>query len=190
MTRIEPATIYQIFWLSHNGMPKTEIALRLGLTRDTVFSHLSGRLSHRYPASLRRRISTLSKPPIRQRKIPDGFITIAEASYFFQIRPTVKTILQMYPLPMQLVDRVNYTRKEWVREFVAQKNDPNIEGILMTSQAAKYLYGVKARGRFVRLADFDSSDEPASLIHFALGIMDWTGMPFVTLDMQDVIQFT
>ena len=170
-------------------MKKNEIALRLGLTRDTVLSHLSGRLSHRYPATLRRRISTLSKPVIRPRKVPDGYITIAEASYFFQIRPTVKTILQVYPMRRELVDRVNYTRREWVTEFVASKNLPNIEGILMTPQAAKYLYGYRAKGKFVRLADFDASDEPASMIHFALRMMDWTGLPFVTLDLQDVMQF-
>ena len=190
MIRIDSATIYQIFWLSHNGMPKSEIAHRLGLARNTVLGHLAGRLSHRYPQALRKRISTLQKPHIRQRTIPPGFISLAESSYFFQIRPTVKTILQNYPMKMQQVDRKNYTRPEWVRDFVTTKNDPGIEGILMTSQAAKYLYGIRTRGRFIRLADFDPSDEPASLIHFALGIMDWTAMPFVTLDMQDVIQFT
>lgn len=171
-------------------MRKNEIALRLSLTRDTVTSHLSGRLSHRYTASLRRRISTLSKPVIRERKVPQGYITIAEASYFFQARPTVKTILQVYPMRREIIDRANYTRREWVREFVASKNSPGVEGILMTPQAAKYLYGIRCKGKFVRLADVDASDEPASLIHFALSMMDWTQMPFVTLDLQDVMQFT
>lgn len=90
---------------------------------------------------------------------------------------------------MEIIDRKNYTRREWVEEYVESKNDPTIEGILMTSQAARYLYGIRTKERIVRLSDFDPSDEPASLVHFAIGIMDWTAMPFVTLDMQDVLRF-
>ena len=189
MIRLDSATIYQIFWLSHTGLPKYEIARRLGIARNTVTSHLEGVLAYNYPHSLRVRISRLGKPKIRRRETPEGFISIAESSYFFQLRPTVKTILGYYRMQTRIINGCTFTTKEWAKKYAQTRNRPGIEGVCITPTAARYLYGIKQRSKLIRLSEVDSSDTPAALVHAAIEIQRWTQMPFITLDIQDVLRY-
>lgn len=59
----------------------------------------------------------------------------------------------------------------------------------MTQDAARYLYGVKHDRKLVSLIEIDSSETPAPLVSFAVSVMAWTGQPFVTLDVADIIRF-
>jgi hypothetical protein len=189
--RIDSQTVYQIFWLAHCGTPKTKISERLELARNTVSAHLSGKLAWQYDRKLRSRISRLELPATKRppRVIPQGYITIAEASYFFESRPATKSLLSHYDLRTELVDRVNYTKSVWARQCAEKRNVANLEGVCMTQDAARYLYGVKHDRKLVPLIEIDSSETPAPLVSFAVSVMDWTGQPFVTLDVADIIRF-
>ena len=189
MIRLDSSTIYQIFWLSHTGFHKYEIARQLGIARNTVTSHLDGIFAYHYPHALRVRISRLSKPKKRRREIPEGFISIAESSYFFQKRPTVKTILAHYRMETRVLNGCTFTTKEWAKEYAQTRNKPGIEGVCITRKAARYLYGIKPRFKITRLSEVDSSDTPAALVHAAIQIQRWTQMPFITLDIQDVLRY-
>jgi hypothetical protein len=187
--RLDESTIYQIFAMAHRRATKSEIASYLSITRDTVDSHLSGRFRWRYSLPLQRRIKNLQPPQPRKRPIPFGFISIAEASYFFERRPTVKSMLGHYrDLRTEMIGGANFTRHQWAQECAEKRNVANLQGVCMTREAARYMYGVKTDRFVIQLSDFDSSDTPAGLIHGALGIMAWTGQPFVTLDVNDVIR--
>jgi hypothetical protein len=186
--RLDPQTVYQIFWLSHAGTPKTEIALRLRLARNTVTAHLSGRLRWQYDRKLRHRIALLTIPPINRKQPPPGMITLAESSYFFERRPTPKSILNRYELRIELVNGANFTTVEWAQECARKRNAANLEGVCMTRDAAKYLYGIRTDKLILPLLEIDSSDTPASLVSAAVGIMAWTQQDFVTLDSADVMR--
>lgn len=186
--RLDDHTVYQIFWMAHQGTPKTEIAFRLRLARNTVTAHLSGRLTCQYDRKLRNRISCLEIPSIRRRPTPTGYITITESSYFFERRPTPKSILNRYDLQTRLIDGVNYTTIEWSKRCAEKRNTANLDGVCMTRDAARYLYGIRTEKNLVPLIEIDTSDTPASLVHAAVGIMAWTQLPFVTLDIADVMR--
>lgn len=186
--RLDDQTVYQIFWLAHQGLPKTEIAFRLRLARNTVTAHLSGRLRWQYTRRLRERISPLEIRPIRRRPTPDGFITIAESSYFFERRPTPFSIRTRFEMRMQIIDGVTYTTIEWAKRYAKKRNTANLEGVCMTRDATRYLYGFRSQKNIVPLIEIDTSDTPASLVHAAVGIMAWTQQPFVTLDTADVMR--
>jgi hypothetical protein len=89
---------------------------------------------------------------------------------------------------IKLVDGVNYTTVEWAQQCAKKRNAANLEGVCMTREAAKYLYGVRSAKNIVPLMEIDSSDTPASLVHAAVGIMAWTQQRFVTLDAHDVLR--
>lgn len=188
--RLDESTIYQIFAMSHRRIPKSEIASYLQVARNTVSAHLTGRLRYQYSLTLQRRLKHLSPDPVRHRFIPIGFISISEASYFFERRPTAKSILSHYrDLRMTTINQTKYTTAWWASQCAEKRNVANLRGVCMTREAARAMYGVRVQKNLVQLSDFDSSDTPASLIHAALGIMAWTGQPFVTLDVNDVMRF-
>jgi hypothetical protein len=174
--------------MSHQGIAKTEIAFRLRLARNTVTAHLSGRLQWQYSRRLRERISPLEIRPIRRKETPAGFITIAESSYFFERRPTPFSIRTRFDMRMEIIDGVTYTKIEWARQYAKKRNAANLEGVCMTRDATRYLYGIRSEKNIVPLIEIDSSDTPASLVHAAVGIMAWTQQPFVTLDTADVMR--
>jgi hypothetical protein len=91
---------------------------------------------------------------------------------------------------IRLIDGVNYTTIDWAKRCAKKKNNHNLEGVCMTRDAAKYLYGVQAKQPIVQLIEIDSSETPASLVHAAVGIMEWTQLKFVTFDAADVMRLS
>jgi len=187
--RCDNQTIYQIHFQAHRGYPKKQIASTLGLSRNTVIAHLSGRHRWQYDRGLKRRIDQLTIPPIKYHETPKGYITIAESSYFFERRPTPKSILHRYDLQVEIINGVNYSTVEWARNCAEKSNVAKLEGVCMKRDAARYLYGVQSERPIVSLMSIDSSDTPANLVHIAVGIMAWTGLGFVTLNSEDVMRF-
>jgi hypothetical protein len=189
--KLDSATVYQIFWKAYSGLPKTEIARQLGVARNTVAWHLSGRLIPQYPERLRQRIQSLGTFKSRRRDIPPGMISIAESSYFFPTRPTVRTILAHYGMQTKIVGGVTYTTATWALEHAQQRFPNPPSGICMTIRAARTVYGEThaTRSKIVRLSEIDCRRTPASIVHAATQIMEWTQCEFVTLDELDVIRF-
>lgn len=89
---------------------------------------------------------------------------------------------------MKIIEGVTYTTIEWARQYAKKRNTANLEGVCMTRDAARYLYGWRSEKNIVSLIEIDTSDTPASLVHAAVGIMAWTRQSFVTLDTADVMR--
>lgn len=190
--RLDTATVYQIFWLSYSGIPKAEIARQLGLARNTVAWHLTGRLIPQYPPRLRQRISPINVSRSRSREIPDGMITISEASYCFPNRPTVRTLLAHYGMRTEIIKGATYTTLEWAKQYSAARFPNPPLGVCMTAKAMATLYGPSKmpKRKIIRLSDLETNDTPASIVHAAVSIMRWTKLDFVTLDELDVLRLS
>lgn len=191
--RVDNATIYQIFWKAHQGIPIAQIARSLGVARNTVSWHLTGRLIPQYPERLQQRVRSLTIPKRRKKAPPDSRITLQEASYFFLNRPTARTIMSHYPLRTEIRNGITVTTPAWARECAAARVTNPPEGIFMTSDCASKLYGHRSKKRIVRLVEIEQVAEetaPASVVHAALGIMSWTGLPYLTINQLDVLTWT
>jgi hypothetical protein len=190
--RLDTATIYQIFWLSHQGIPKAQIARSLGVARNTVSWHLTGRLIPQYPERLQNRVRQLTIPEPKHKQPPKDTITLPEASYFFLNRPTARTIMSHYPIRTEIRNGITVTKPEWARECALRKTPTPPTGIFVTADAAEKLYAHSSQKRIVRIAEIPTATAtvPASVVHAAVGIMTWTGMPYLTINMLDVMVWT
>ena len=192
--RLDSATIYQIFWLAHLGYRRSEIAKETGASLNSINWHLSGRFLPSYPPKLRQRISPFA-PTLRHPKpAPDGFITLAEASYFFYRRPTVRTLLARYPLRTRFLGGRCVTRWDWAKSLALKTCADAPAGVSFTADAAASVFNIpRPKTAIVQLATLPpelSERVPAPIVHAGLGINAWTEMHFVTLTALDVLTLT
>lgn len=198
MLNLDEATIYQIFFQYYAGTEIQTIAHQLGVTRNTVATHLTWSRAHLYSERLLRRIRPLRRPRAA-RKHPEGFIAMEEASYFFPHRPSPREIATVYcraGLKSTFHNRQRLTRREWILDFL---DPPELEGVFLTETAFKILGGthpahtvtVKPRPGSTprRLIPTHTADRPIPdrALRRALAIQDWTGLPYATLTLQDVV---
>jgi hypothetical protein len=145
-----------------------------------------------YSERLRRRVLALGRPTPRQKPPPDERITLAEASFFFWNRPTSRTILSHYPIRKEHANGMVVTTIEWARQCAMERMPQSRPtGIFATVDAARHLYKTTPTSKIIKLTEIESTETtPASVIHAALGIQQWTEMPYLTITMLDAIYWT
>lgn len=188
MLTLSPADIYRIFDLWRCGKTIPEIMRETHCAKMTVRSHLSLRYYHLYTEETRRRLAKLSIKPIQPKPIPAGYITLDDASFFFLTRPNGRTIRECYrDLPTEIVGTRKLTRPEWVVDYV-RKNGPIENGIHIKKSAYAKLTGIQLPRHVTPLADLATLPPlPPSTVPNILRIMDFTGLPYYTIALSDLV---
>ena len=190
---LETRKVYQIFYKSHLGESKLEIARQLGVSRNCVLWHLSGRYLDQYDDQLFRRI----RPFVMRQNhdLPDGkWIPLLMASYFFPDRPSPKSLspstrYRSHAIKTSVINGVRCTKRTWINDSLRGSDAPN--GLLLTHSACRQLKidvdpSSDKRTPLVPAFCVKLPQLPWEVIHRMIEIQDWTEMPFITLTRADL----
>lgn len=197
MLNLDEATIYQIFFQYYAGTEIQTIAHQLGITRNTVATHLTWNRAHHYSPRLLRRIKPLRRHRAARRHPPE-YIALEECSYFFPHRPTPREIATVYcrqGLRSVMYNRQRLTTREWIKTFIPPTE---LTGTFLTEQAYRFLGGEKpatiryrprpkATPRPLVPAHTCDVQIPDRALRRSIEIRDYTELPYVCLALQDLL---
>jgi hypothetical protein len=183
---LDNASVYQIFYRSHVGDSKQEIARQLHVSRNCVLWHLSGRYLDEYDDRLFNRIRSMIHS--EQLQLTNSkWIPLVLASYFFPQRPCPRALSRSYRLRTRIIDGLRCTTRDWISEATVGQTLPT--GLLLTRPVCRLLRLENAEQEKQFLVPALRVHVPAlpwKVVHRLVAIQDWTQMPFVTLTRADL----
>lgn len=196
---LDPATIYQIFYMRYKGLSATSIARELSISRNCVTWHLQFRYLSHYPEATLRRIKLLNprRRPISEPKHP--WIRLCDTSYFFPSRPAPKTLMVspfFKKLRTKSISGLTVTKREWIYSFLGKHLSEMPSGLCFNHAACRRLsieapkatwVDDRLHGGYTRYADAPEVRLHRDTIAKALQIQEWTRLPFVSLDAIDIV---